>query len=266
MPQSTFDSHVFYSALSEQCTHCSLKVYSSLDSTNSEARRLATQGAAEGTLVIAEEQYQGRGRQGRQFFSPSSTGLYMSLLLRPKEEVSPLLITTAAAVAVAQAVEEIVGIAAQIKWVNDIYCREKKVCGILTEGTFFQNSTKLQHAILGIGINLLPPPEGFPKDIQNRAGSLYEQEKPPIFLKEKLAATVVKNFWKWYKNLNAKTCLDEYRRRSMLLGKTVEVLTVAGTVTDVAVVTGISDTFALQVTTTDGTKKELSSGEVSIRL
>lgn len=266
MPQSTFDSQVFYSALSEQCTHCSLKVYSSLDSTNSEARRLATQGAAEGTLVIAEEQYQGRGRQGRQFFSPSSTGLYMSLLLRPKEEVSPLLITTAAAVAVAQAVEEIVGITAQIKWVNDIYCREKKVCGILTEGTFSQNSKKLQYAILGIGINLLPPPEGFPKDIQNRAGSLYEQEKPPIFLKEKLAATVVKNFWKWYKNLNAKTYLDEYRRRSMLLGKTVEVLTVAGTVTDVAVVTGISDTFALQVTTTDGTKKELSSGEVSIRL
>lgn len=266
MSNPQFNQDVFYTALSEQCKHCSLKVYSSLDSTNTEVRRLAVQEASEGTVIIAEEQLKGRGRQGRYFFSPSSTGLYMSILLRPKEDVSPLLITTAAAVAVAQAVEQITGLTAQIKWVNDIYCREKKVCGILTEGCFFSGSAHLQYAVLGIGVNLLSPQAGFPQDIQNRAGSLYQNEKPPVFLKEKLAAAILTHFWKWYENLNVMEHLDEYRRRSFLIGKTVEVLTTTGEVTDVAVVTGISDTFALQVTTTDGIKKELSSGEVSIRL
>ncbi len=266
MPTPTFNQDVFYAALSEQCQHCSLKVYSLLDSTNTELRRLAAGEAPEGTVVIAEEQTQGRGRQGRHFFSPPSTGLYMSVLLRPQEEVSPLLITTAAAVAVAQAVEEITGVTAQIKWVNDIYCGDKKVCGILTEGAFYPNRSDLQYAVLGIGVNIAAPSTGFPQEIQNRAGSLYQNKKPPIFLKEKLAAAILTHFWKWYEDLNTKEHLDEYRRRSLLMGKTVEVLTTTGTVTDVATVTGISDTFALQVTTTDGAKKELSSGEVSIRL
>ncbi len=266
MSNSHFNQDVFYAALSEQCQHCSLKVYSSLDSTNTEVRRLAAQNASEGTVVIAEEQKQGKGRQGRHFFSPPSTGLYMSVLLRPREDVSPLLITTAAAVAVAQAVEEITDLTAKIKWVNDIYCHEKKVCGILTEGSFFPNSARLQYAVLGIGVNLVSPHAGFPQEIQNRAGSLYQNEKPPAFLKEKLAAAIVTNFWKWYENLNTKTYLEEYRRRSLLMGKTVEVLTATGEVTDIATVTGISDAFALQVTTTNGIKKELSSGEVSIRL
>ncbi len=266
MSNPRFNQTVFYAALSEQCQHCSLKVYSLLDSTNTQVRRLAVQEAPEGTVVIAEEQRQGRGRQGRRFFSPPATGLYMSVLLRPCEEAPPLLITTAAAVAVAQAIEEITDLSAQIKWVNDIYCREKKVCGILTEGSFFPNSARLQYAVLGIGVNLLSPHTGFPQEIQNRAGSLYQNEKPPVFLKEKLAAAILSHFWKWYEDLNAKSHLDEYRRRSLLMGKTVEVLTTTGSVADIAVVTGISDTFSLQVTTTDGVKKELSSGEVSIRL
>ncbi len=266
MSNPTFNQDVFYAALSEQCQHCSLKVYSSLDSTNTEVRRLAAGEAAEGVVVIAQEQKQGRGRQGRHFFSPPSTGLYMSVLLRPRQEVSPLLITTAAAVAVAQAIEEITDVTAQIKWVNDIYCHGKKVCGILTEGSFLLGSSRLQYAVLGIGVNLSSPHTGFPQEIQNRAGSLYQNEKPPVFLKEKLAAAILTHFWKWYEDLNTKGHLEEYRRRSLLMGETVEVLTTTGTVTDVAVVTGISDTFALQVTTTNGVKKELSSGEVSIRL
>ena len=266
MPHSTFHHEAFYAALSEQCKHCSLKVYPVLDSTNSEVRRLALKDAPEGTVVVAEEQQKGRGRQGRVFFSPSSTGLYMSVLLRPHKKVSPLFITTAAAVAVARAIEQLTGITAQIKWVNDIYCRGKKVCGILTEGCFIPNTSHLQYAVLGIGVNLFSPRNGFPSEIENKAGSLYQKEKPPAFLKEKLAAAILTQFWKWYKNSNNQGHLDEYRRRSLLTGRTVEVLTTTGAVTDVAVVTGISDTFALQVTTTDGEKKELSSGEVSIRL
>lgn len=266
MKTPMFNQEVFYSALSEQHKRCSLKVYSSLDSTNTEVRRLAVQGAPEGTVVIAEEQLQGRGRQGRSFFSPASTGLYMSLLLRPQEDTSPLLITTVAAVAVAEAIEEVTDIPAAIKWVNDIYCYNKKVCGILTEGSFAQDGSQLQYAVLGIGVNLASPTNGFPQEIKNRAGSLYQNEKLPLFLKEKLAAAILTRFWKNYEKLNEKPHLEEYRRRSFLIGKTVEILTTQGDVSDVAVVTGIGDTFALQVTTTQGVAKELSSGEVSVRL
>ena len=72
------------------------------------------------------------------------------------------------------------------------------------------------------------------------------------------------NFWQWYERLAQKEFLEDYRKRSLLTGKTVQVLTVGGEVTDTAVVTGISDAFSLQVTTTDGVNKELSSGEVSV--
>ncbi|MBO5929451.1 MAG: biotin--[acetyl-CoA-carboxylase] ligase, partial [Clostridia bacterium] len=153
MFSSNFSENVFLSALGERCQHCSPKAYALLDSTNTELCRLAREGAPEGTVIFADEQQKGRGRRGHTFFSPLS-GLYMSLLLRPQAEVSPLHITTAAAVAVAEAIEQLTGIPAGIKWVNDIYCNGKKVCGILTEGAFFPGSAQLQYAVLGIGINV----------------------------------------------------------------------------------------------------------------
>ena len=110
------------------------EVAQTVSSTNTLLRQRAEEGAPEGLVLAAVEQTAGKGRQGHSFFSPPDTGLYLSLLLRPKLSAQDaLLLTTCAAAAVALAIEACAGVEAQIKWVNDVFCRGKKVCGILTE-------------------------------------------------------------------------------------------------------------------------------------
>lgn len=241
-----------------------VQVYREVDSTNRLAREQAAAGAPEGTAILAAMQTQGRGRMGRQFFSPQDSGLYMSIILRPNADTSPLYITTAAAVAVAEAIEEVAGIPASIKWVNDVYCRGKKVCGILTEGAI---ANTLQYAILGIGINVMPPKDGFPRDIQHRAGAVFDEKTPSaVHPREELATAVITRFWGYYKALSAKTCLQQYRSRNLLKGQTVEVLDVNGVVVEQVTVQGVTDEFELLVLDQQGNRKALSSGEVSLRL
>ncbi len=242
----------------------SLQLYEEVDSTNTLAREQATAGAPEGTVILASAQRQGRGRMGRQFFSPKGSGLYMSIILRPSTAVLPLYITTAAAVAVAEAIEEVAGISASIKWVNDVYCREKKVCGILTEGAIAEN---LQYAVLGIGINVLSPIGGFPPEIESRAGAVFGEKTPPTaHPREELAAAIIARFWGYYEALSAKAFLPSYRKRDLLKGRIVQVLDVNGTVIEEVTAQGITDTFELLVTDRHGKTKALSSGEVSLRL
>lgn len=144
-----------------------------LDSTNAEALRRAVDGAPEGTVIVAEEQTAGRGRRGRSFFSPAGTGIYLSILVRPALPAERAhLLTCSAAVAVAEAIEACAGVDASIKWVNDVYCRGKKVAGILTEGSFDLEGGVLQHAVVGIGVNVRPPHAGFPAEIAERAGAV----------------------------------------------------------------------------------------------
>ena len=241
-----------------------LRVYKQVDSTNTVARDLAAAGTLEGTVVLSGMQTQGRGRMGRQFFSPEGSGLYMSIVLRPNAGTSPLYITTAAAVAVAETIEETVGIPAHIKWVNDVYCRGKKVCGILTEGAFSHN---LQYAILGIGINVMPPIGGFPADIESRAGAVFDEKTPlSAHLREELAAAIITRFWMHYQALPTKAYLPSYRKRDLLYGRTVQVLDLNGAVIEEVTAKGITDDFELLVEDTNGTIKTLSSGEVSLRL
>ena len=148
-------------------------VRKSLDSTNAEALRRAVDGAPEGTVIVAEEQTAGRGRRGRSFFSPAGTGIYLSILVRPALAAERAhLLTCSAAVAVAEAIEACAGVDASIKWVNDVYCRGKKVAGILTEGSFDLEGGVLQHAVVGIGVNVRPPHAGFPAEIAERAGAV----------------------------------------------------------------------------------------------
>ncbi|MEE0807769.1 MAG: biotin--[acetyl-CoA-carboxylase] ligase, partial [Acutalibacteraceae bacterium] len=141
-------------------------------STNDVARELARQGAEEFSCVLSKRQTGGRGRMGRKFFSYDG-GVYLSVVLRP--DINPkdsLFITVAAAVAMAEVIEEVSGKRALIKWVNDIYIDGKKVCGILTEGSISGES--LQFAILGVGVNLSLPKENFPTEISNIAGSVFD--------------------------------------------------------------------------------------------
>ncbi|SHJ03829.1 biotin--[acetyl-CoA-carboxylase] ligase [Parasporobacterium paucivorans] len=241
-----------------------IEVHKTTVSTNTILREKAEENSPEGTVVIAEEQTGGRGRMGRVFFSPAETGLYMSILLRPQLAVSEALnITTCAAVAVAEAIEMNTGIEAQIKWVNDIYCGNKKVCGILTEASFDMENMGINYAILGIGINVFQPRNAFPDEIRDVADALLNKEDNHEDFRNRLAAQVLNRFMKYYDNINDRKLLEEYKRRSLLLGREINILSKEGT--QKATALDIDEQFRLKVLMQDGTTKFLSSGEVSVR-
>lgn len=133
-----------------------LIVYDTIDSTNKAAKELAISGAGHGTAVIADRQTAGRGRYSRSFYSPSGSGLYMSLILRPSllQFDDPTAITAFAAVAVSDAIQAVTGKQAGIKWVNDLFLNGKKVCGILTEAVTDFESGNIEWIVLGIGTNV----------------------------------------------------------------------------------------------------------------
>lgn len=137
-------------------------------STNDEAYLLAENGAANGTTVTAREQTGGKGTNGRSFFSPGKTGIYMSVILRSVKQDRLLDVTPMAAVAVSRTLDKIFGVKTRIKWVNDVYLDGKKVCGILTKAQ--SKNGKTDFIVVGIGINLFAPEGGFPDDIKNTAG------------------------------------------------------------------------------------------------
>ena len=244
--------------LSEPIT---VSVYETLESTNRTARDFAAD--KQEHLIIARSQTGGRGRLGRNFFSPNG-GLYMSLLFYPKSNIADTsLITTAAAVAVSRATTRLANVECKVKWVNDIYVNDKKVCGILTEGQFRSDGT-LDYAILGIGINLLPPVDGFPDDIANRAGAVFEEL--PCDGDNILAATIVNEFMTLFRaGLDKRMFLDEYRSRSCVTGKKVDVIRIVGGTAIPAVAIGIDDSCRLIVRYDDGTTEALESGDVTIR-
>lgn len=241
----------------------SITVTGEVTSTNTLLKTAAENGAPEGSVLIAEAQSAGRGRRGKSFISPKQTGLYMSVLLRPSMSAAAALhITTAAAVAVAQAIETLCGRKTKIKWVNDIYIGGRKVCGILTEGALDLESGGLAYAILGIGINLLPPRGGFPQEIREIAGALYAEELPPD-LRAKLAAEILNNFFSLYENIGSGAHYAEYAKRDDLKGK--EILVLRGKEAFPAVAECITKDFGLAVRYPDGRREVLSSGEVSVR-
>lgn len=229
-------------------------------STNDVAKELAARGEKEGRVVISEMQTGGKGRLGRRFFSPEKTGIYMSLLLRPRTAVSEsLLITTAAAVAVAEAIEAVSGKEAGIKWVNDVFCGGRKVCGILTEASFGIESGGLEYAVLGIGINARRPEKGFPEEIRDIADAVFEDGSTDE--RSRLISEVLKRFWDYYKMLPDKSFLKEYRNRSILIGKEIQIMT--GVKAEKAIALGIDDEFRLICRLPSGESRLLSSGEVS---
>ncbi len=233
-------------------------------STNAIVRELADQGETEGVVVIAEEQSAGRGRRNRGFFSPANTGLYMSILLRPKYSVTDsLLLTTAAATAAALAIEAVTGKNAQIKWVNDVYLDGKKVCGILTEAALAMENGGLDYAVVGIGVNVFPPKENFPPELETVATSLFTDAKTKNSIKSRLAAEILNHFIPYYEKLTEKAFLSEYRKRSFLLGQKITVSRHNQEHTATAV--AIDDHFRLIVRDENGNENALDSGEVSVR-
>jgi len=189
-----------------------------IDSTNTYAKNLG-KSATEDILVIADKQTAGKGRLGRNFASPEG-GIYMSLLLHPDGDAQfSLNITVMASVAVARAIEKLCNIKTQIKWVNDIYYNDKKLCGILTQGVVNPNTKKLDFAVLGIGLNLYKPKEDYPDEIKDVATYLLEKEEKDI--KEKLIDAICKEFFVLY-NGEDNDYIKEYKSRSLILGKIIQ--------------------------------------------
>lgn len=196
-------------------------VFDEVNSTNAIIKEMAEQGAPEGTLAVAWRQTAGRGRLGRSFSSPEG-GLYFSLLLRP--EFAPelaLLATSAAAVAVCRALEKNSESKCMIKWVNDVYINDKKVCGILTEGAFDAETAGLRYAVLGIGINITEPKGGFDSEIADRAAAVFGKRQVYSEQLAAVTADTVNCFMDFYRSLESKEFMEEYRSRSWLNGKPV---------------------------------------------
>ena len=245
--------------------HLDISVFSSVTSTNTILKEMAEQGAKEGTVIIAEEQTAGRGRTGKQFYSPKGTGIYISILLRPDIPAEEsLFLTTSAAVATARAIEDVSDKRALIKWVNDIYLEDKKTCGILTEGAFNVETGKLDYAIVGIGINVCIPDGGFPDNIKDIATAIFDKQTDSINKRSILIANLLDYFMEYYKDFKSKSYVKEYIERSMIFGKTITVI--EGSKTPVAKAIDIDKNCRLKVQFEDGTTKWLSSGEVSTKI
>ena len=241
-----------------------LTVLPTAPSTNALVREKANQGCPEGCVIIACEQTAGRGRYGRQFFSPADTGIYLSLLLRPTA-YSPqqaTCLTAAAAAAMCQAIEAVTGQQPGIKWVNDIFLRGKKVCGILTEAAVGLETGALDYMVLGAGVNLYPPAEGFPEEIQSIAGSVLERSCPEA--KNRLVGEFLNRFWDFYTHPECRAYLEDYRSRSLAIGQNVTVLSAGRAVSAYAY--GIDDDFRLLVRYENGDTEALSYGEIRIQL
>lgn len=230
------------------CSDIKIHIHENIDSTNIEAKRLLKAGFTGKVLIIAEEQSAGRGRLGRSFYSPHSTGIYMSLVLQTKDTE---LLTICAASAVYCGIERIAGVKAGIKWVNDLYLKGKKICGILCEG--IAGSEGLLGSIIGIGINCST--EHFPKDIEKLAGSIG---KGIAFKREELIAEIINSFLYFLEN--KVEALRIYRENCLMYGKKLSFLYMGKE--ECAIACDINCEGHLIVEKENGERLELSSGEV----
>ncbi|MGL6130516.1 MAG: biotin--[acetyl-CoA-carboxylase] ligase [Fusobacteriaceae bacterium] len=238
-----------------------IHIFKEIDSTNNEAKKMAINGATHGTVVLAEKQTKGRGRRGnKEFYSPANSGIYMSVILRPNLSMEDItLITTATSVAICRAIENLLKLNPKIKWINDIYLNDKKVCGILTEGvTDFETGT-IETVILGVGINFNT--DDFPEEIKEKAGSLTNQKIPKVS-RNRLIAEILKEIFKIMETIQDRKYLAEYREKSWIIGDMIEVITSEERYRAKAI--DIMDDGALQIEREDGRVENLISGEISI--
>lgn len=240
-----------------------VEFHQSITSTNDRAKELATAGAPQGTLVVADCQTAGRGRQGRVFYSPAGSGIYFSLILRPRFALSDVTyITSYAAMCAARAMEEIFGVEVAIKWVNDIFVAGHKCCGILTEAAVLPETGGVDYAVVGIGINVAVPKGGFPEQFKEVAQALTPHGADAQDARARLVARIASLMMSDVESIPSRPHLEAYRAHSLLDGRRVRVY--RGSASFEALVIGINDDFTLQVRHDDGHEEALSSGEVHI--
>ena len=232
--------------------------YGSIDSTNSQAKRLLAEGLQAEAVIVADEQTAGRGRCGRSFYSPKHTGVYFSYIFHPEKTLADaVLITTAAAVSVVRAIEKISTQKPLIKWVNDIYLGDKKICGILSEAVSDFESGNVESVIVGIGINWNT--RAFPAELQQTAASLCDESVSRAALLQAAAQELIKVA----RDVKNPSIMEDYRAHSMVLGKSVKYFYNGQAFEGKAL--AIEENGALTVQTDSGIHS-LHSGEITLRL
>lgn len=253
------------------------------DSTNLDCKRLAAKGAPHGTLAVAERQVKGRGRRGRSWQSPAGESIYMSLLCRPDfpPEKAPML-TLVMGLSVAEAVERYTGLAAEIKWPNDIVVAGRKICGILTEMEMGLETKEIQYLVIGVGINVnngfanmqetgdreSAREAAFPEELRQKATSLFLESDgggriPRAPLVQYVMDAFEKNYELFLRTLDLSLLKEKYNACLANRGKEVKVLDPKGEYRGTA--RGIDEAGDLLVEIPDGTVKKVYSGEVSVR-
>lgn len=244
-------------ALGAHAQELAIHLHKTLDSTNTEAKRLAHTDVPLPALIVAEEQTNGRGRMGRSFFSPADTGVYFSLLYDTDADLrDAVTVTGAAAVCVMRAIRTLTGMEAAIKWVNDLYLGGKKVCGILAESVLCENAAP--RLILGIGINLST--SDFPPELRGVAGSLGT----PTLSRANLIGAILCELLPFLRNPTDRSWIADYKAHSMVLGRAVS-WTRDGIATH-GVALDIDGRGGLCVCSNTGEHLTLESGEISLRL
>ena len=237
--------------------------FDTIDSTNTKAQELAEKGYPSGTLVVADKQESGKGRRGRSWVSPSGTGIFMTLMIKP--DINPnnaSMLTLVAALAVAKAITSVTGEEALIKWPNDIVVNSKKVCGILTEMN--AQFDYINHIVVGIGINVHN--ESFPEEISQMASSLMIEAGGKRFHRAQIIAETMSYFEQYYdtflKTQDLSALVREYDELLVNRNKSVRVLDPKEPFDGKAM--GITPKGELIVDTWES-RKLVSSGEVSVR-
>ena len=238
--------------------------FDTIDSTNTEAKRLAAVGARHGTVLIAGHQTGGRGRMGRSFHSPAGLGIYLSVILRPDCSPAELMhLTCATAVSMCDAVDAAAGFRPGIKWTNDLVHGKRKLGGILTELSLNADGT-VNYAIIGIGINCRHTTADFPEELRDMAGSLSMVTGVSADT-AKVAAAMIDALYSMDQCLLGEKAaiMDRYRADCVTIGQEVSVHRFEEVRHGTAL--GVDDAGGLTVRFEDGHTETVAAGEVSIR-
>lgn len=233
----------------------------SVDSTNAYLRRNIS--LPHNTVVLADAQTAGRGRLQRSFFSAAGKGVYMSVLLHPNCEPQRVAsLTPNLAVAVCRAINTVCGVMPEIKWVNDIYLKGKKICGILCESVIEDGAAK--SVIAGIGVNVTAKDEDFPPELRELAGSVLSLTGREIE-RGRLALEIIRETDAMYDAWlsDERVCLEAYRSLCLVPGREILVITPNGE--ERAFAEGLSDDFGLIIRNENG-RRTIRSGEISIKI
>lgn len=251
------------SYLSSGCRFTSVKVLETVDSTNTEAKRLYQSGLRSEAVLLSKEQTLGKGRRGRSWLSPKDEGIFMSLLLMPDiDPVQASMLTLVAGLAVSEAIESLLDLKPMIKWPNDLVIDGKKVCGILTEMSAEMDF--VNHVIVGIGINVNQVE--FHPDIVDMATSLkkicgQEVNRP------QLIGRIIEKFEVYYNQFLTMGDLafmtQSYNDRCINVDQELKVISRSGELKGKGV--GIEKDGTLQIRLEDGTITSINAGEVSVR-